>query len=178
MSVKVVTGKVRFSYAHVFAPAGFGSSQDNAKYSCSILIPKSDKKTIATIETAVKGITQEGISSKWNGKLPKNLRTPLRDGDEEREEYPEYKGMMFLNATSNRRPFIVDRDRNEILDPDEFYSGCWGRASINIYPYSFNGNNGVAAGLNGVQKLTDGERLGSGSSVNDFNDDFEDEDDF
>ena len=59
------------------------------------------------------------------------------------------------------------------------YSGCYGRASINFYPYSVNGNKGVGVGLNNVQKLTDGERLGGSRATaeSDFGDGFEDSDD-
>jgi hypothetical protein len=108
---------------------------------------------------------------------------PLRDGDEERaDEAPEYKGMYFFNCKSDRKPGIVDKDCNEILDPDEVYSGCWGRVSVNFYPYSVNGNKGVAVGLNNVQKLKDDQRLGgaAASAEDDFNDDFEfsEDDDF
>ena len=90
--------------------------------------------------------------------------------------------MYFLNANSTQKPGIVDRDLNEILDPDEVYSGCWGRASINFFPYNSNGNKGVGVGLNNIQKLKDGERLGGAraSAEDDFGgDDFEDdEEDF
>ena len=110
---------------------------------------------------------------------PKNLKLPLRDGDEERaEEAPEYEGMMFLNANSNTKPGIVDKDLNEILDPEEVYSGCWGRASINFYAFDSNGNRGVGVGLNNIQKLKDGERLGAAraSAESDFGDGFNDDD--
>ena len=87
--------------------------------------------------------------------------------------------MLFLNANSTRKPGIVDKDLNEILDPDEVYSGCWGRVSINFYPFNTNGNKGVGAGLNNVQKLKDGERLGgsAASAEDDFSDDYEDDED-
>ena len=89
--------------------------------------------------------------------------------------------MYFLNANSNQKPGIVDKDLNEILDPDEVYSGCWGRASLNFYPFDSNGNKGIGAGLNNIQKVKDGERLGPAraSAEDDFGDGFEadDEDD-
>ena len=89
--------------------------------------------------------------------------------------------MYFLNANSTQKPGIVDKDLNEILDPDEVYSGSWGRASINFYPFNVNVNRGVGVGLNNIQKLRDDERLGGGraSAESDFGDDFEDdEEDF
>ena len=161
MSTKVITGKVRFSYVNIFRSRSFREGQD-AKYSICLLIPKEDKKTLHDITKAMDEAVQEGISSKWGGKKPKSLRLPLRDGDDERaDEAPEYEGMMFLNANSTQKPGIVDKDLNEILDPDEVYSGCWGRASINFFPYDSNGNRGVGVGLNNIQKLKDGDHLGS-----------------
>ena len=180
MSTKVVTGKVRFSYVNIFKSRAFQADQD-AKFSICLLIPKEDKATLKKIKAAIDEAIQEGISSKWNGKKPANVKLPLRDGDEERaDEAPEYEGMMFLNANSTQKPGIVDKDLNEILDPDEVYSGCWGRASINFYPFSVNGNKGIGVGLNNVQKLKDGEHLGAvrASAESDFDDDFEDDDEF
>ena len=170
-STKVVTGKVRFSYAHVFEPTSMAEDEPK-KYSSAILIPKKDKKTVAAIEAAVKAALEEGKSKKFGGKIPASPKLPLRDGDEEKPDDEAYAGMWFLNASSVRRPGVVDADRNEILDKDEFYSGCWGRASINFYPFAGKAK-GVAVGLNGVQKLEDGESL-SGASFNadeDFGDD-------
>lgn len=178
MATKVVTGKVRFSYVHVFEPWS-GQPGQEPKYSVCLLIPKEDKKTLAKITAAMDEAIQEGIKSKWGGKQPKNLHLPVRDGDEERaDESPEYEGMMFLNANSKSAPGVVDKTLNEIIDKEEFYSGCWGRASINFFPYDSNGNRGIGVGLNNVQKLKDGEHLGGSraSAEDDFDDDFEDDD--
>lgn len=177
MATKVVTGKVRFSYVHVFEPWA-GQEGQQPKYSVCVLIPKDDKRTLDKISAAVNEAIQEGVRSQWGGKQPKNLHIPLRDGDEERaDEYPEYKNMMFLNANSKNAPGVVDKDLNVILDTEEFYSGCWGRVSVNFFPYDSNGNRGIGVGLNNVQKLKDGERLGGSraSAEDDFDDDFEDE---
>lgn len=181
-TTKVVTGLVRLSYVQIFSKRSF-TEGTAAKYSLCVLVPKKDTKTLKKIQAAMKSAAEEGISTKFNGKKPSNLHMPLRDGDEERaDEAPEYKGMYFFNCKSDRKPGIVDKDCNEILDPDEVYSGCWGRVSVNFYPYSVNGNKGVAVGLNNVQKLKDDQRLGgvAASAEDDFNDDFEfsEDDDF
>lgn len=177
---KVVTGKVRFSYAHVFSPQQDLNGGD-AKYSVSILIPKEDKKTVGAINKAIQDAIEEGISSKFNGKRPASLKLPLRDGDLEKDDDPAYKNMWFVNAKSSTRPGVVDKNLMEIIDPEEFYSGCWGRASVTFYAFSVNGNRGIAVGLNNLQKLADGERLGGGraSAESDFGDGFdEEEEDF
>lgn len=173
---KVVTGKVRFSYLHVFEPSAMTPDAEK-KYSVSLIIPKSDKKTIAKIEAAIEAAAEAG-KDKFNGKVPKNLRSPLRDGDtdEGKKDDEAYANAYFINANSLHQPGLVDRDRNEILDKSELYSGCYGRASINFYAYNVGGNRGIGAGLNNLQKLHDGEPLGGAvaSAEDDFDDDFDD----
>jgi hypothetical protein len=84
----------------------------------------------------------------------------LRDGDTERPEDEAYANSYFLNANCNTKPGLVDKNCNAILDQDELYSGCYGRASITFYAFNKNGNKGIACGLNNLQKLSDGESLG------------------
>ena len=157
---KVVTGKVRLSYAHLFQPHASLPGQD-PKYSLMLLIPKSDKSTVAKIEAAIEAAKENGKAN-WGGKVPAGLKTPLRDGDLERDD-PLYKGHYFMNASSKQQPGVVDAQLNKIVDPSEIYSGAYGCASLNFYAYSVNGNKGVGAGLNNVQKVADGEPLGGRS---------------
>ena len=166
-STKVITGKVRFCYAHVFEPVSMNDG-DNPKYNISILIPKSDTKTIDKIKKAIEAAKQIGkakIADK-NGKIPSTIKIPLRDGDEERSDDPAYANCYFVNASSTRKPSIVDANLDPIIDKEEFYSGCYGRASINFYAFNVQ-SKGIAAGLNNLQKLEDGERLEGGSSAED-----------
>ena len=131
----------------------------------------------AAVEEAIK----DGIKSKWNGRKPSKLWDPLQDGDDKADTNPEYADCWFVTAKSNSRPGVVDAEKVEIMDPEEIYSGCYGRASITFYPYN-KSSNGIGAALNNVQKLSEGERLGGSraSAEDDFADDFEDdyEDDF
>jgi hypothetical protein len=168
---KTVTGKVRFSYAHVFEPTAVEEGAEKF-YNICVMVSKKDKATIAKLEKAIEAAVESGIKGKWGGARPKKLKLPLRDADDEKEG-PEWEGVMFFNTKSKKKPQVVDQDLNPIIDPEEFYSGCYGRVSINFYPYDYNGSKGVAAGLNNIQKLEDGERLdGGGSSAEeDFSED-------
>ena len=159
---KVVTGKVRFSYANVFSPK---AAQEGAtpKYSVSIIIPKSDTKTITDINKAFEEV-KTASATLFGGSVPKMLKGGLRDGDLEKDD-AAYANSYFINANSVNKPGVVDNDLNPIIDPSEFYSGCYGRASITFYPYNSNGSKGIACGLNNIQKTDDGEQLGGGSSA-------------
>ena len=164
-STKVVTGKVRFCYVNVFEPTALNDG-DTPKYNICILIPKSDTKTLEAIRNAVEAAKTAGKSkiADKNGKIPSTIKLPLRDGDEERSDDPAYEGMMFINANSTHKPSIVDKDLNPIMSQEEFYSGCYGRASINFYAFNVQ-SKGIAAGLQNLQKLEDGEMLAGGSTA-------------
>ena len=158
---KFVTGKVRFSFVHVFEPAE--TLNGSLKYSASILIPKSDKDTVARFNKAFEE-TKQANAAFFGGSIPKVLKGGLRDGDTEKDDQI-YAGHYFFNANSNEKPGIVDQDVNPIMDKDQFYSGCYGRASITMYPYDASGSKGIAFGLNNVQKLEDGEKFGGAASA-------------
>lgn len=178
-ATKVVTGKVRLSYVHLFEKYSQNDEQD-AKYSCVILIPKSDRSTLAKIEKAIETAAENGKSSKFGGSVPKNLKTTLHDGDEEADldRNPEYANHMYMSISSTNKPGLVDQDVNDIMDSTEIYSGCYARVSMNAFAYSNSGNKGVSFGLNHVQKLADGEFLGGRSRAEDDFDAVEvDEDD-
>ena len=164
-STKVITGKVRFCYVNVFEPTAMNEG-DTPRYNICVLIPKSDTATIDKIKKAIeaaKGAGKAKLADK-NGRIPANLKLPLRDGDEERPDDPAFENHYFINANSMHQPSIVDRSLNPIMSRDEFYSGCYGRVSINFYAFNVS-SKGIAAGLNNLQKLEDGEMLAGGSTA-------------
>jgi hypothetical protein len=165
LSTDVVTGKVRLCYVFLSRPKVSKSDddQEQQKYQVCVLIDKKDSKTLGDIEKAVEAAKQNGLSQ-WGGKIPANLRLPLRDGDAERQEQEEFQGMYFLNASTIMKPGIVDA-QGESLPPDEVYSGCFGRVNINFFPYNRKGNRGIGCGLLNIQKLADGEQLTSRPSA-------------
>lgn len=171
-------GEVRFSFCNVFKPR---TNEDGSegKYSVQILVPKTDKRAVEMIESSVEAAKQIGKDRCWGGKIPpaSKLKLPLRDGDEEMEDDDIYAGMYFFNASSpnDHQPGAAVLDGGNVsqaLDEDDFYSGCYGAAVVNFYPYSVSGNVGVAAGLNNVIKTRDGDRLGG--SKRSVEDDFGD----
>lgn len=175
---KVITGPdTRFSYVNAWEPKSINGGA--AKYSVSLIIPKSDTATVAKIEAAIEAAYAEG-EAKLKGtskSVPAlaTLKTPLRDGDTDRPDDPAYADSFFLNANSATAPGIVDADCQPILVRSELYSGVYGRASINFYAYNTGGNRGIACGLNHLQVLRPGDPLGGRTSAER---DFADTDDF
>ena len=178
--MKVITGPdTRWSYANVWEAKSINGG--TPKFSVSLIIPKSDNKSVAKIKAAIEAAYLDGESKlKGSGKSVPPLaaiKAPLRDGDSERPDDPAYANAYFINANSATAPGVVDADRNPILTRSEVYSGVYGRASISFYAFNSNGNKGIACGLNNLQKVRDGEPLGGKvSAESDFATD--DDDDF
>jgi hypothetical protein len=157
----------RISFANIWEPKSINGGDE--KYSVSCVISKSDTKTIARIQKAVEAAKEDGKTRKWGGKIPPNLKLPLRDGDIDRPDDESYQNSFFINATSKDAPQVVDRKVNPVIDPMMVYSGCYCNVSVNFYAFNANGNRGVAAGLGNIQFVKDGERLsGKASADADF----------
>lgn len=181
---RLVIKNVRLSYANIWEPKSMKNDPESKKrYSAALIISKDDTKTIKAIERAVEEAKIEGKSklANKNGVIPKNIKLPLRDGDEDRPDDEAYEGCYFINAnaTADHPPKIVDRRVEPILDRAEVYSGCYANVSVDFYAFSVKGNAGIACGLGNIQKVRDGEHLtGEHSAEADFEALDDDEDDF
>lgn len=177
MATKIVTGKVRFSFCNIFEPKAPQGGGD-PKYSVTLLIPKSDTTTLGKIKAAMTEARDNYCNRNGANAIPVKFNHTLHDGDGVRDSGdpygPECKGCYVITVSGKQKPAIVDAFRNEITDPGEVYSGCYGRASINFYGYNSNGKKGVSAGLLAIQKLSDGEPFGTVGSADDFDDDYRD----
>lgn len=184
MSTKVITGKVRFSFCHIFEPQP-PLNGGEPKYSVTLLIPKSDTVTLGKIKEAMAEARENFCKKNGANALPAKPVNTLHDGDGVRDSGdpygPECKGCYVITVSNKQKPVIVDNFRNPITDPAEVYSGCYGRAAINFYGYSQAGKKGISASLLSIQKLHDGEPFGTVGSADDFDDDYADggaDDDF
>lgn len=168
--LKVITGPdTRWSYANIWEAKSINGG--TPKFSVSLIIPKSDTRTVSKIKAAIEAAFHEGEAKlKGSGKTVPPLsaiKTPLRDGDAERPDDPAYANAFFINANSPNAPGIVDANLQTILEHSEVYSGVYGRASISFFAFNSNGNRGIACGLNNLQKIRDGEPLGGKTRAED-----------
>ena len=169
----------RVSYVHVKEPSSFEEDGDK-KYDVTFLIKK-DSTDVDKIKAAIKAAYVANKESLFKG-LPLSspkLWNPLRDGDEWLEDHPEaveYEDCYFLKAASRIQPKVYDTDKQEIIDLDEVYSGCYCRGVIRCYPFN-NKSKGFGFYLNSLMKMEEGERLGGfEADPDDYDEDDEDDD--
>lgn len=175
---KLILKNVRCSYVFIDQPrksiVNDQGEKVEGKYGVQILVPKTDKKTIAKIEATVKEVAGEKFGDRVKLTM---LKLPLRDGDTDRDT-DECAGMMFMNANSTRKPGIVNRLNQAVSkeDMEEMgFSGCYFHVSIDLYGFKVDGNKGVAVGLNNLMLRKVGKRLdGSSSAESDFEDEADD----
>lgn len=163
---KILIGLVRFSYCFLNEPRPSDEPEKKPKYEASIIIQKSDAKSIAAVEKAIEAAKERGKSEYWDGKVPKDLKISWYDGDDKEDSDPAYAKGMYLSARSTRQPQVVDRNKNLIIDKDEIYSGMYGYVTLEAYPYKHpKGGKGIAFSLGNILKYKDGERLAGGSTA-------------
>ena len=159
---------VRLSFPSLFKTEVY-AGEDTGKYAATFLIPKSDSKTIATIEQACKA----ALSEKYGSSIPKGFKMPIVDGDD--KEYQGYADHVCIKASTKKRPTLVNRDKTPIVEEDGIlYGGCYVNASIDVWVMDNSYGKKVLASLNAIQFVKDGEAFGNASNGAD---DFEDLDD-
>ena len=168
VTVDITTGIGTLSFPHLFANTAGKKDDGSPVYDIQFIIPKTQREDVRALLIAIKTVGEAKWGANW-----KKVRTPLRDGDAEKDEltedgsakgdkYPERLGCYFLNARSSKPVGVYDRLRNPILDSEAVYGGSKGKIAVTFYPYSTSGNHGIGVALNGVQKIADGESFGSG----------------
>lgn len=164
----VITPEAMLSYPHLDvpqAPQKGSAPGTKSKYSATLVFgPGVD---LATLVTAANAAGEE----KWpGGKFAEMVkvgaaRSPFRKDAEAKGYAP---GSIFINVRSEQKPGAVYRyagpDKKPVVIPEgkvkeDLYPGCKVKAQIRFFPYDSNGNKGVSAALNNIQKWDEGERL-------------------
>lgn len=174
---KVTSPPFRVSFPEVFEKKGYDGS--DPKYSVVMLFypAKFSKKEAAQFK-AMKALLSEACDIKFSKPLDEMKKNPsfkrgLRMGEEKPDLDGYGEGCVFATASSKMQPGLIDRDRSPIMRPEDFYPGCWARATLTAYGYD-NKSKGVAFGLQNLQKLGEGESF-SGRTAAD--EDFENDED-
>lgn len=152
---RVKTPIFMVSYPSVFAKKMTPSGKE--RYSIQMVFDKD-----STDLTDLKKAAHQCAVNKWGAdksKWPKNMKSPFRDGDAE-DKGDLLVNKFFINASTDYKPDVVDQSLQPILNEDEFYAGCFARASLVPFAYSTAGNAGVSFGLRNIQKVKDGDRIG------------------
>lgn len=149
---KCLTPEFRASFPAIFKAKAFKDQEP--KFSVTMLF---DKKTdLSVLKKAARFACEEKWGSDKN-KWPKNLRMPFRDGAE-KSDLEGYADCIMVNSNSKNRPGVVNQKLDPIMEDDnQFYAGCYARASVIAFAYDQMGNRGVSFSLQNVQKLRDGE---------------------
>lgn len=189
---RIILKNVRLSYANLFEPRPVGEG-DNAKlkYSTALIIPY-DHPQVEKLKEIIDALGKSKFGSGWAAvKRKRNpLRDPMKEYKQARTEAEEegddpneipkpdesVRDAYTLNVSSDRKPQIVDKSLQPILDDSEIYSGCYVNISLGGFSYDRPDNKGVGFGLNNVQLIKQGERLGGAPNADEEFEMVDDED--
>lgn len=172
--MNILLKDVRLAFAsNLFTAAPFpGGNDPTPYYSCTLLLPPTHKQ-LKQLEKIMEGLAE----AKWGKKGAAVLKAAkatgkvfLRDGDT-KPDYEGFEGNWFVSARSKVRPNYFNGMREPIGEADGLlYAGAYVNVSLGLYAYT-KGNNGLGAGLRGVQYFRKGDAFGGGAPAE--MDDFE-----
>lgn len=188
---KCLIGEARMNFAHVFTPDSFDDKSE-PKYSVVLSFPKTDKDLYKKIQAAIDECAEKA-KAQYGGALPKKFNIiEIQDGADWDEKF-NLEDSYIIKASSSYKPEVAKKVVFQgkaalayLGDEKDFYSGCYGYASVSFYKYDTGVSKGITCGLNSLLKTRDGERLGTGSGsaetdfagiLDDIEDPFEDDDD-
>jgi len=156
---KLLTPLFRVAFPSVFTKRAYGDG--DPKFTITMLFPKS------TDLKALEAAAEAAIKEEWPNPetRPKRLKRPFLDGDE--VTWDGFPGCTYVRATSKYQPGVVDRKRQPITDEENFYPGCWARATVNAYTYTYMGKSGVSFGLQNLQFIRDDESFSGRTNAED-----------
>jgi hypothetical protein len=181
MTDKLLTPEFRVSHPNVFEAK---TNDLNGKKEYSLVAIFAKGADLSDLKKAAEAAATErwgADKSKW----PPNIRSPFRKcserwkNEDSKQIIPagyEEGDAFFITFKANEqfKPGVVDQNVKDIIEPREFYPGCYARASIRPFAYPSpkakgpaTANKGVSFGLNHVQKLRDGDPLGGSSRPTD-----------
>lgn len=158
---RLLTPPFRVSFPQVFEKASYNNGQP--RYSVTgLFFPKDftekDNAKWKAIKVRLAEVCKEFFKKDFKTmKEDRSFKIPFHKGSEKTYQgYGDPDMVYFTMANSKRRPQIVKIDGSPINaeNAEEFYAGCWARASVN--PYAFdNIGKGLAIGLSHIKKLKD-----------------------
>jgi hypothetical protein len=162
----------RLSFPALFEAKSYDGGEP--KYGCSAVWDPSkfsdqDKKLWKELEAAIDAESMNRFKKKAKD-LPANFKQAVRDGKEKADLEGYGDGKRFASLSTKMKPGAILLDKTD-GSADDFYPGCYCRATVTVYSYDNKGK-GVALGLMNIQKVKDGERL---DSRTDAAEDFDDE---
>lgn len=165
-STTFITPVVRASYAQLVTPKASAGSKDE-KFSINLIFEPADA---SALYAEIVRIATEQFGANAAAMLQSGgLADPMKNGSTPNKKTlvvdPNTAGKYFVTAKAakDKQPVCIGPDGSTAINPSTIYSGCYVRAQISIYSYKVEVNEGVAIGINYVQFVRDGERLGGGA---------------
>ena len=163
---------VRLAFPKLWTPEPFPGGNDPTPYFSANFILSKNHPQAKQLEALMVKLATE----KWGARGTAVLKAAkaigkvfYRDGDA-KADVEGYEGNMFVSARSKTRPNTFDGQRQTVTEADGvIYGGCYVNAIISCYAY-VKGNNGLGAGLKGVQFRAPGDAFSGGGTPADADD--------
>jgi hypothetical protein len=156
---------VRVSFLRIFKPKA--NDKGDEKFAATLLIDKKHPDYDLLVQQVL-----ISAKEKWKDDTAAVMKAMklsdkicIHDGDS-KPKYPEYHGLMYINAYNDIKPTAYGKD-GKVLESDDgtLYSGCYANVIIDTWAQDNEFGQRVNAELMGIQFHADGENLGGGGKT-------------
>lgn len=159
----------RASYPNLFKPRAMpGESEDKAKYSITVMFPKT------TSMEPGKKLVREFAEARWGTNLKSKIKPPILDhADKTPDQELAREFPWIIRCSSDYAPEVRFANGEVCTATEEVYAGRW--VWITIRPYTWEhpaSGRGVSFGLSNVMLFDHDDRIGGGRAK--IEDEFED----
>lgn len=159
-SGNILTCPVRLSFPYLFEKQPPMDTNGKAKHAVTLLFPFGADLAVLRKEAARVAVDKWPQAGKEGG--PK-LHSPFRD-QAEKTNYEGYiAGAIFITASADRQPPVVNTSSIPVIDQTKIYPGVWGLVSIRAFTFDQKVKRGVSFGLQAVMLFADDKNLGGGA---------------
>lgn len=149
---------VRLSFPNLHKKTAFNENS-TPKYAGTFILDKNHPQV-----PELKAMMRTAINEKWDER-PDGLILALRDGKTKKSMDGFGDGVVFFNASSEKRPTVFDRDRTPLTENDgRPYAGCYVNALVSVWAQDNKYGKRINFELNGVQFYKDGDAFGGGGA--------------
>ena len=153
--MKITLTNVRLSFPALFKGRAFEEG-DDPKYEATALMGKESNQT-----KKLGKIIKDMIEGSFDAKDRKKVQSCFKDGSVKEDTDGYSDEIMFIKASSKKRPTVVDRDLAPVTEEDGvIFGGCYVNMAIRLWVQDNKWGKRINAELLGMQFVKEGESFG------------------
>lgn len=157
----ILTGPVRLAFCDLLELPQPTADSPNPKYGCTIMFPPNADMTLFYED--YNALCAQHFADHFANGAYHGVHSPFHDQAEKLKFSGFTAGCVYVNASTQFKPPVVDAQFNPIIEASKVHAGVWAICSVNMYKFDNPKKKGISVGLQNVMIIGDDTNLGGGA---------------